>query len=95
MSSSKSFHSFFFKSARLSLQWILAVILCLVMAGGALAQSTASLSGTVSDPTGAAIPGATVAVRNLATGVEFKTQTDSAGAYLFPTLLIGARIAWK
>jgi hypothetical protein len=53
------------------------------------AQSTASLNGTVTDPAGAAVPDAQVVVKNQATGVESSTQTDNAGAYLFPSLPIG------
>jgi len=55
----------------------------------ALAQSTASLNGTVTDATGAAVPNAKVVATNKATGVESATQTDTAGAYLFPSLPIG------
>src|SRR5467141_5041150 len=55
----------------------------------ALAQSTASLNGTVTDATGAAVPNARVVATNQATSVESATQTDTAGAYLFPSLPIG------
>jgi len=55
----------------------------------ALAQSTASLTGIVTDASGAAVPHAKVTVTNKATGVSFNTQTDSAGAYLIPSLPIG------
>jgi carboxypeptidase family protein/TonB-dependent receptor-like protein len=55
----------------------------------ARAQSTASLNGTVTDPAGAAVPNAQVLAKNQATGVASSTQTDSAGAYLFPSLPIG------
>jgi carboxypeptidase family protein/TonB-dependent receptor-like protein len=55
----------------------------------AFAQSTSTLSGTVTDPQGAAVPNATVSATNQATGVESVTQTDSAGDYLFPSLPIG------
>jgi outer membrane receptor protein involved in Fe transport len=65
-------------------------VLCLRMGAVTHAQSTSSLSGTVMDPTGATIPNATVAARNVDTGVERTSQTDSAGAYLFPSLPIGA-----
>jgi len=54
-----------------------------------LAQSTASLGGTVTDSSGGAVPNAKVVARNQATGVESATQTDTAGAYLFPSLSIG------
>src|SRR5580700_5624000 len=53
------------------------------------AQSTAALNGTVTDPAGAAVPNAQVLAKDQATGVESSTQTDSAGAYLFPSLPIG------
>ena len=55
----------------------------------AQAQSTATLQGTVTDPTGGAIPNATVVVTNRATGVRLETKSDSAGVYLFPPLSIG------
>jgi hypothetical protein len=57
--------------------------------GLAHAQSNASLNGTVTDSTGAGIPNAKVTVTNQATAVVSETQTDGAGAYLFPTLPIG------
>jgi hypothetical protein len=55
----------------------------------ARAQSTAALNGTVTDPAGAAVPNAKVLAKNQATGIESSTETDSAGAYLFPSLPIG------
>ena len=60
-----------------------------VLGASALAQSTASLSGTVTDATGGVVPNAKVIASNQATGVESTTQTDTAGAYFFPTLAIG------
>ena len=54
-----------------------------------MAQSTAVLKGTVSDPTGAGVPNAKVVAKNQATGVEWNTQSDSAGSYLIPSLPIG------
>jgi hypothetical protein len=53
------------------------------------AQSTAALQGTVTDPAGAAVPNAKAVASNEATGVQSETVSDSAGAYLFPSLLIG------
>ncbi|HEV2304588.1 MAG TPA: TonB-dependent receptor [Candidatus Acidoferrales bacterium] len=55
----------------------------------ALAQSTATLQGTVTDTSNAAIPGAKVVVHNQSTGVERATQTDQSGSYLVPGLLPG------
>ncbi len=55
----------------------------LVVAGPcALAQSdTSSLSGTVTDPSGAVVPGATVSARNDANGQIRNATTNSVGAY--------------
>lgn len=53
------------------------------------AQTTATLHGLITDPQGAAITGANVTVRNIATGEERHTVSDSAGAYLMASLPIG------
>jgi hypothetical protein len=45
-----------------------------------------TLNGTVTDPTGAVVPGATVKVLNVATGVETTVQTTTAGVYRVPYL---------
>jgi len=54
----------------------------------ALAQTagTATITGAVSDPTGAAVAGARVTVTNTATGVSITTQTTGEGTYYVPTL---------
>ncbi len=46
----------------------------------------ASLTGTVSDPTGAFIPDASVTATEVQTGIATKTTTDSSGNYNFPSL---------
>lgn len=43
--------------------------------------TTSSLSGTVADPSGAMVAGASVKVKNAATGVEAETTTSSNGSY--------------
>jgi hypothetical protein len=48
-----------------------------------------SLVGNVSDDTGAAVPGATVTIRNKQTGASRDATTDAAGAYRFDTVLPG------
>ena len=55
----------------------------------AFAQSTATLEGTVTDATGAVVPGAKIVVHNLATGEERTAETDSAGVYVVPSLPVG------
>src|SRR5438309_11904505 len=55
-----------------------------------LAQyTTASLGGTVSDESGALVPGAKVTVRSVETGFEQDTSSDATGAFLFSRLPIG------
>lgn len=61
----------------------------LIVAAPASAQSTATLQGTITDTSNAAVPNAKVVVHNQATGVERTTQTDQSGSYLVPGLLPG------
>jgi uncharacterized surface anchored protein len=65
------------------------VVLLLLSVGVCAAQSTATLAGTVTDPTGAVVPGANVKVRSLATNTIRETVSDSAGAYTVPSLQPG------
>ncbi len=50
---------------------------------------TGSLSGRVTDPSGAVVPGASVVVQNLATGVQQTAQTNRDGLYRFPEVMPG------
>ena len=61
-------------------------LLILVLAASAFAQTTASIQGTVSDQSGAAVVGAKVTVKNTALGIERTTQTSSTGSYQVPAL---------
>jgi len=58
----------------------------------AFGQVTSSLSGAVTDPTGAVVAGATVIVKNAASGSEFKTVTSNQGTYNVPSLSAGKYI---
>src|SRR5258708_36154241 len=53
------------------------------------AATTGTISGTLTDPSGAVIPGAMVIVTNTAQGVMNKTTTDDKGIYTFPSLPVG------
>ncbi len=53
------------------------------------AATTGSISGTVKDPSGAVIPGATVTATDTATNVQSKTVSDDKGFYAFPSLPVG------
>jgi Carboxypeptidase regulatory-like domain len=49
-------------------------------------QATGSISGAVTDPTGAGIPGAKVTVTAPATGLSRSSSTNEAGEYIVPLL---------
>ena len=67
------------------------VILFFLSANSVHAQVVgATLSGTVRDTSGAAIPNAQVSVKNTATGNTREVTTDSAGFYSAPNLIPGA-----
>ena len=52
-----------------------------------LAQGpTGSIDGIVADPNGAVLPGATVTLVNVETGVSRTVKTDQSGLYTFPAL---------
>src|SRR5689334_7545498 len=57
----------------------------LVWAQGA----NASISGTVTDPSGAVVPNAELSLRALATGAVMKATSGSDGLYAFPNLQLG------
>jgi len=51
---------------------------------------TGALTGRVTDQSGAIIPGASVVVRNLSTGVQQTVKTNRDGIYRFPAIMPGA-----
>src|SRR5213592_2584071 len=75
-----------------SFRALFALLFCLVVPPTPLRGQTTggTLSGTVSDPTGAVVPGADVLAKNLGTNVDYRTQTTSAGLYVFPDLPAGS-----
>ena len=52
-------------------------------------ETTSAIIGQVTDPTGAAVPGATVTVANHDTGLERYAKTDIEGRFNFPQLKPG------
>ncbi len=52
-------------------------------------QILGAITGTVTDPTGAAVPDATVKAVNIATNLEVSAQTKSNGSYQIPDLPAG------
>ncbi len=76
---------------RISFKIHVPILMCLLaLVPGALAQMTTStLTGTVADPSGAAIPGARISVQNLGTNNVRTVEANSSGAYTAGDLLPG------
>ncbi len=78
-------------------QWAMRLILALcvtaftLVPAGARAQiaGTANIQGTVTDPTGAVVANASVALTEEATHVKRTTVTGNSGGYLFPSVPVG------
>jgi hypothetical protein len=76
--------------ALLSVLLILAVAILMPLETRTYAQVVgATLSGTVTDASGAAVPNAHVSIRNTATDVAREVTADAAGFYTAPNLLPG------
>jgi hypothetical protein len=70
-----------------SKSWI--ALTALLGAEALLAQVGGRITGTVRDPSGAAISGATVTAINSATGAKRATASDDQGVYSFPAIAVG------
>src|SRR5215207_5711251 len=78
------------KRRSLSALALTAALLLTLAAPAAHAQGTASrVTGAVTDPSGAVVPGAAVTLRNEATKVSFSTETTSTGQYVFESVQVG------
>ena len=65
------------------------LLIAAVNASPAYAQATATILGTVMDPSGAVIGGAMVQLKNTGTSLTQNTISDEQGRYRFPDLAIG------
>src|SRR5579885_1515415 len=91
----KSWYSF--RTGRVSPLRILFVIsslliLAVVTSGPVWAQTTTTTSvvtGTVTDPSGAVVPGATLTLTNKNTNQTLTATTDASGHYVFPAVSPG------
>ncbi len=71
--------------------WFVSLCLVGLLPTVSRAQSlNASISGTVTDPAGAAVPDAQLALTSVATGAVAKATSGPDGLYSFPNLLPGA-----
>ena len=68
------------------------LVIALMMAPSLLAQSLSSgdLSGTITDPSGAVVPNATVTLKSNSTGQARTTTSNAAGAYRFSLMPAGS-----
>jgi hypothetical protein len=65
-------------------QFSLLIAFLILLTTGAVAQGTSgSVTGTVTDPTGAVVPGANVEIANSVSGYTRSTKTDSVGQFRF------------
>src|SRR5712692_7084754 len=68
-------------------RWMSLVVVCVALSGVAFPQaSSSSLRGTVTDPSGSAIPGATVVIDNAESKTTRTATTGDVGDYTFPVL---------
>ncbi len=74
---------------RLGVSSVLLVFASCVLLTAQNVVLTGSLGGRVTDQSGAIVPGASVVVKNLATGVQQSAATNRAGLYRFPAVMPG------
>ena len=67
-------------------------LMALALVGASLVfgqQSSGTITGTVTDPQGAVVPGAQIVARNTATNAAFSATTNESGFYTAPGLPVG------
>ena len=52
-------------------------------------QGRGTISGTVTDPSGAAVPGASITITSVGTNAVFSTQSNEEGFFTAPGLAVG------
>ena len=68
---------------------IIRLVLLILSAALAFPQDRGTIRGTVTDPTGAAVPGTSVTIRNVDTGLKQSIATGADGLYSIPYLPAG------
>ena len=90
--SARVFHLFTSKQRSLfHLLWLvlLSTAVLSVLAPRVCAQDNATITGTVLDPSRAAVGNATIKITNVATGQVRQVTSNSAGVYVFPNVGVG------
>ncbi len=71
-------------------RFLLLLLAVLSLAAGLWAQKdTGTIAGTVTDPSGAVVPGAKVVVKEVDRGTTFNTQTSQSGEFVASPLMVG------
>lgn len=80
-----------FAKSTVQLVLVTLILILLGIAPSALGQGagTAEISGAITDPHGAAVPGATVVIRNVGTGIERTLTSNEEGLFAAPLLQPG------
>ena len=72
-----------------SLNCLFGLLLFLISSSSSWAQTTGTIRGTVTDPSGAVVPGASVTATQVDTTVSRAMTTNESGEYEFPALPVG------
>ena len=71
-------------------RFLLLLLAVVSLTAGLWAQKdTGTIAGTVTDPSGAVVPGAKVVVKEVDRGITFNTQTSQSGEYVASPLMVG------
>ena len=79
----------FFRLRGVLLSLLLLFVFAFTVGSAYAVDVNARIKGTVTDPSGAVVPGATVIATNTATGVKYPTKTTATGDYFLPQLPVG------
>jgi hypothetical protein len=67
----------------------LSVLLVILLTPYLFGQNLTSLTGVITDPSGAVVPGATITMVNTQTGAQRETESNATGVYSFPQIAPG------
>jgi hypothetical protein len=69
--------------------WLIVIGVGLACSAKAQLSTTATITGTVTDGSGAVVPGATVTIKNQATNVVVTSESNTDGSFVAPGLNVG------
>lgn len=72
-----------------TVRYLAAMLMLVVAPAGLAAQGSVTIFGTVTDASGAVVPGATITATNAQTGFERVTVSDAGGTYAIAQLPVG------